>query len=66
MGRVQYANDGKDGSETLKGWGIGISYSRLSDYFLCLDWVRRIGLANNASDDAKAKNRLWFMVGKVW
>ena len=27
---------------------------------------RRIGLANNASDDAKAKNRLWFMVGKVW
>lgn len=37
MGRVQYANDGKDGSETLKGWGIGISYSRLSDYFLCLD-----------------------------
>ncbi len=28
MGRVQYANDGKDGSETLKGWGIGVTYSR--------------------------------------
>ena len=66
MGRVQYANDGKDGSETLHGWRIGISNSRLSDYFLCLDWARRIGLAENASDDAKAKNRLWFMVGKVW
>ena len=66
MGRVQYANDGKDGSETLKGWGIGVTYSRPGDYFLRLDWARRIGLANNASDDAKAKNRLWFMVGKVW
>lgn len=66
MGRVQYANDGKDGSETLKGWGVGVTYSRPGDYFLRLDWARRIGLANNASDDAKAKNRLWFMVGKVW
>jgi len=28
--------------------------------------ARRIGLAEKASDDAKAKNRLWFMVGKVW
>ena len=66
MGHVQYANDGKDGSETLKGWGIGVSYSRPGDYFLRLDWARRIGLARNASEEAKAKNRLWFMVGKVW
>ena len=50
----------------LKGWGIGVTYSHPGDYFLRLDWARRIGLANNASDDAKAKNRLWFMVGKVW
>ena len=66
MGHVQYANDGKDGGETLKGWGIGISYSRPGDYFMRLDWARRIGLAENASDNAKAKNRLWFMLGKVW
>ena len=66
MGRVQYANDGKDGSETLKGWGIGVTYSRPGDYFLRLDWARRIGLPKDASDDAKAKNRLWFMLGKVW
>ncbi len=31
-----------------------------------LDWARRIGLPKDASDDAKAKNRLWFMLGKVW
>ena len=66
MGHVQYANDGKDGSETLKGWGIGVSYSRPGDYFMRLDWARRVGLPEGASEAAKAKNRLWFMFGKVW
>ena len=66
MGQVQYANDGIGGSEILKGYGVGISYSRPGDYFVRLDWARRIGLPDNASEDAKAKNRLWFMVGKVW
>ena len=65
-GHVQYAHDGADGGTTLKGWGIGVSYSRPGDYFLRLDWARRIGLARNASAEAQAKNRLWFMVGKVW
>ena len=65
-GHVVYAHDGADGGTTLSGWGIGMSYSRPGDYFLRLDWARRIGLARNASEEAKAKNRLWFMVGKVW
>ena len=65
-GHVQYAHDGVDGGTTLKGWGIGISYSRPGSCFLRLDWARRIGLARNASTEAQAKNRLWFMVGKVW
>ena len=65
-GHVVYAHDGADGGTTLSGWGIGVSYSRPGDYFLRLDWARRIGLARNASEEAKAKNRLWFMVGKVW
>jgi len=65
-GHVVYAHDGVDGGTTLSGWGIGVSYSRPGDYFLRLDWARRIGLARNASEEAKAKNRLWFMIGKVW
>ena len=65
-GHVVYAHDGADGGTTLRGWGIGVSYSRPGDYFLRLDWARRIGLARNASEEAQAKNRLWFMVGKVW
>ena len=65
-GHVVYAHDGVDGGTTLRGWGIGVSYSRPGDYFLRLDWARRIGLARNASEEAQAKNRLWFMFGKVW
>ena len=65
-GHVVYAHDGVDGGTTLRGWGIGVSYSRPGDYFLRLDWARRIGLARNASEEAQAKNRLWFMLGKVW
>ncbi len=66
MGSIQYANDGTDGTQTLKGYGIGISYKRPGDYFLRLDWARRIGLASNASESAKANNRFWFMFGKIW
>ena len=65
-GHVVYAHEGADGGTTLRGWGIGVSYSRPGDYFLRLDWARRIGLARNASEEAQAKNRLWFMFGKVW
>ena len=65
-GHVVYAHDGADGGTTLSGWGIGVSYSRPGDYFVRLDWARRIGLARNASTEAQAKNRLWFMIGKVW
>ena len=36
------------------------------DYFLRREWARRIGLPEDASDAAKARNRLWFIVGKVW
>ena len=66
IGHVQYANDGVGGNETLKGWGLGITYNRPGDYFLRLDWARRIGLPESASDAATARNRLWFMVGKVF
>ena len=66
MGHIKYANGGRDGNETLKGWGLGATYSRPGDYFLRLDWARRIGLPKDASDAAQARNRLWFIVGKVW
>lgn len=54
------------GGITLKGWGIGISWTRENDFFVRIDYARRIGLPDSATDDAKAKQRIWFTIGKTW
>lgn len=67
MGHIKYTHDGAiPGGTTLKGWGIGVAWSRPNDFFARFDYARRIGLPNNATDDAKSKQRMWFQVGKVW
>ena len=67
IGHVKYMHDGTiPGGTTLKGWGIGVTWSRPNDFFARFDYARRIGLADNATDDAKSKQRMWFQVGKVW
>lgn len=75
IGHVRFSNDGTlDASPggrpssgmTLKGWGVGLSYSIPGDWFARLDYARRIGGDPNLSDEAKAKGRFWFMVGKIW
>ena len=55
-------NDGM----TLKGWGIGVSYTKPEDWFARLDYARRIGSDSRMSNDANAKGRLWFILGKIW
>ena len=67
VGHVKYMHDGTiPGGTTLKGWGIGIAWAQPNDFFARFDYARRIGLAENATDDAKSKQRIWFQVGKVW
>ena len=67
IGHVKYIHDGTiPGNKTLKGWGIGLTWSRPNDFFARLDYARRIGLADNATDDAKSKQRIWFQLGKIW
>lgn len=51
---------------TLKGWGVGLTWMRTNDFFARLDYARRIGMGNNVSQDAEAKGRFWFTLGKVW
>ena len=53
-------------SMTLKGWGVGVSYSRPNDWFARFDYARRIGSDVNMSDDAKSRQRMWFIAGKVF
>ena len=66
MGHVSIAKDGRYGGQTMKGWGIGATYQHPDNYFIRLDYARRIGLVDNASEDAKSPQRIWFMVGKTW
>ena len=65
MGHVNY-NKGYSGGTTLKGWGVGASWNHSNGTWLRLDYARRIGLAENATDDAKSKQRIWFIAGKSW
>ncbi len=65
-GHVRLAKDGSEGSETLKGWGVAASYTKPGDWFARLDYARRIGDSKYMSEDAKAKGRLWFILGKIW
>ncbi len=51
---------------TLKGWGIGLTYSKPDDWFARFDYARRIGLDNNMSDEARSRQRMWFIAGKVF
>lgn len=57
--------DGGNGT-TLSGWGVGVSYSKPNDFFVRVDYARRIGLPDNHSNDADAKQRIWFIAGKTW
>ena len=73
MGHVKYRNDGQlnginepASGMTLKGWGIGLTYSKPNDWFARLDYARRIGGDPNLSEKAQAKGRTWFMLGKIW
>ena len=75
MGHVWYRNDGglessnngqPSTGETLKGWGIGLAYTKANDWFARLDYARRIGDDPNISEAARANSRTWFILGKIW
>lgn len=65
-GNVSSETAGLNRDTTLKGWGIGVTYAKPNDFFARLDYARRIGLGDNTSNDAQARQRLWFMLGKIW
>lgn len=56
----------RGGSQNLQGWGVGVTYTKPDDWFARLDYARRIGLEDGLSDDANSRQRMWFMLGKVF
>ncbi len=65
-GHVLRTKDGSSGHDTLQGWGIALTYQHPDHYFARLDYARRIGSPEIMSDDAKSRQRVWFMLGKNW
>ena len=51
---------------TLKGWGIGLTYSKPNDWFARFDYARRIGSDPDMSNEARSRQRMWFIAGKVF
>ena len=64
VGHVKSRNDGSGYGQTLKGWGIGVAYNGPNQYFVRLDYARRIGEDEISIDTYDDKARMWFMVGK--
>ena len=64
-GHVRIEKEAGD-SMTLKGWGIGLAYSKPDDWFARFDYARRIGSDAAMSDEARSRQRMWFIAGKVF
>ena len=64
-GHVRIEKEAGD-SMTLKGWGIGLTYSKPDDWFARFDYARRIGSDAAMSDEARSRQRMWFIAGKVF
>ena len=56
----------RSGSRSLQGWGVGLSYMQPDNWFARLDYARRIGLEDGLSSDADSKQRIWFLLGKIF
>ncbi len=65
-GHVEIARSGDEGSMTLKGWGVGLAYTKPGSWFARLDYARRIGSDELMSREAESRGRIWFMAGKVF
>ncbi|MBR1495880.1 MAG: hypothetical protein IJ601_12655 [Acidaminococcaceae bacterium] len=50
----------------IKDWGIGLSYTKPNDWFARFDYARRIGSDDKMSEDARSRQRMWFIAGKVF
>lgn len=67
IGHVKYSKDSKiAGGTTLKGYGIATTWNNSDGYWLRIDYARRAGLANDVTEDAMSKQRLWFTFAKSW
>lgn len=66
IGHVSSYNTNISPSDTLKGYGVAISWDNSKDLIFRLDYARRIGLSEHASESARSSDRVWFSLNKTW
>ena len=50
----------------LAGWGIGVQYAKAGDYYLRLDYARKLNGEAFQSEDKDKNGRLWFQAYKLF
>ena len=53
-------------SEHLSGWGLGLRYSKPNDWYVQLDWARKIDGRRDWSEPTDHDDRWWFQVYKMF
>ena len=62
IGGASYKSEGD--TRTIRSWGIEANFTQPNDYFIKLDYARKIGNNREVASDDK-RQRFWFMVGKI-
>lgn len=55
-----------DRHRNLAGWGIGVQYAKAGDYYLRLDYARKLNGEAFQSEDKDKNGRLWFQAYKLF
>ena len=48
------------------GWGLGLRYSKPNDWYVQLDWARKIDGRRDWSEPTDHDDRWWFQVYKMF
>ena len=51
--------------EIIRSWGLEANYAKSNDYFVKLDYARKVGNNFSVARDDK-RQRFWFIVGKIF
>ncbi|MDO5380591.1 MAG: ShlB/FhaC/HecB family hemolysin secretion/activation protein [Acidaminococcaceae bacterium] len=55
-----------DRHRNLAGWGVGVQYAKAGDYYLRLDYARKLNGEEFQSEDKDKNGRLWFQAYKLF
>ena len=63
---VRKDGNGYNNHRRLSGWGLGVIYSQPGNYYLRLDWAKKINGQPYSSEAQDSDDRLWFQVYKIF